>query len=963
MQRIHLGLSYVFILLLGSLVASSSEAAFTQDPALSWKTIHTPHFQIHYHDGELDLAKELAEIAEKTHSQLSQYFEWDPAAPTQVILTDRMDFSNGWATPVPRNTMTIIVSPPDEINSLEDYDNWLALVFIHEYTHILHLDKVFGAPALLRKIFGRYDLFFPNAFQPAWVLEGIATYIETDDVKNVGRGQNTSFKTLMRLDVEHGIKPIHQVNQPMVSWPAGTTRYLYGVYFMEFIRDRYGDEELRNWLHQYSNNFFWFINMNAKHTLGKDFNQLWLEFESYLEERFRPTIESIKAAGVTEGTNISNAGYFTGYPHALPNGDVYYVKDDFASHQALMVLKNGTTQPKKLTDVNGERFDIHPDAGIVMARIELNKSVNYFSDLYRIDFKGNETRLTKGKRYTYAAWSPDGQRIVAVHNDTGNKALHLLSDKGEFIETLWQGSNKEVISQPDWSPDGKKVIAAVWRPGSQWNLEEFSLQSKTWHKLTQTPFIEGQPQYTADGSAVLFIADYNGVFNVMRMELNTGKIVSLTNLLGGAYSVTPTPDGKGIYYMGIHPDGYDVYHLTQVHEDPVQPQPPGQPAAQPSKNPLKDIKIDDSFSADKAEISAYNGLAKLAPTVWLPTLYLDNDVAEVGITTYGNDPLYRHLYSLFLAYDFNKEIAAGQLDYIYDRWNPSMKLSLARNPQKTYLSDDLARIRIEETFTAELIYPLFKRERQWALHLGAVHDKEFDKWTDRNVPSQDSMIDQLLGVATSYNSAKYYPKAISLSDGQRFRLVAEDSDILDSDYTGQVYTLDWRGFLSVGDSHVLGARLAGGWGTDEPQPFRLGGIDEGYYLGSPGNSIVIPTDQIFNKRQYALRGYKEGLAELTGRRMSLVELEWRFPIARIERGYMAPPVGLNNIHGKVFYDIGDAWQDDFESSNLLQGAGMELNTEIIIGYFLLLDLRMGFAHGFDSALGDNQAYVSVGGTF
>jgi hypothetical protein len=825
------------------------------------------------------------------------------------------------------------------------------------------LDKVFGAPEVLRKIFGRYDLFFPNAFQPAWILEGIATYIETDDIKNVGRGQNTSFKTLMRLDVENGIKPIHQVNQPMVSWPAGTTRYLYGVYFMEFIRDRYGDEELRNWLHQYSNNFFWFINMNAKHTLGKDFNQLWQEFEIYLEERFRPTIESIKAAGVTEGTNISNAGYFTGYPRALPNGDVYYVKNDFESDQALMVLKQGASKPKKLTNVEGERFDIHPEAGILMARIELNKSVNYFSDLYRIDFDGDETRLTKGKRYTYAAWSPNAQQIVAVQNDAGNKALHLLSAKGEFIETLWQGSNKEVISQPDWSPDGKTVIAAVWRPGSQWNLEEFSLQTKTWRKLTQTPFIEGQPQYTADGSTVLFIADYNGVFNVMRMDLHTGKTVSLTNLLGGAYSVTPTADGKGVYYMGIHPNGHDVYHLTQVQAAPVETLPVSVPSHDQSKNPLKDIKVDDSFSADKADISGYNGLAKLAPTVWLPTLYLDNDVAEVGFSTYGSDPLYRHLYSLFFAYDFNNEIAAGQFDYIYDRWNPSFKLSLMRNPQRTYQSDDLRRIRIEETVTAEFIFPLLKRKRQWTLHLGAVHDKEFDKWTDRNAAPQDSLIDELVGVATSYNSAKFYPKAISPSDGQRFRLVAEDSDILDSDYSGQVYTLDWRGFLSVGGRHVLGTRLAVGRGTDEPQPFRLGGVDEGYMLGSPSTTIVIPTDQIFNKRKYALRGYKEGLAELTGRRMSLAELEWRFPIARIERGYMAPPVGLHNIHGKVFYNIGDAWRDEFESSDLLQGAGMELNTEIIIGYFLLLDLRMGYAHGFDSTLGDDQVYLSVGGTF
>ncbi|MGD8591977.1 MAG: hypothetical protein PVF82_04050 [Gammaproteobacteria bacterium] len=923
----------------------------------------TPHFLFHYHDGEQDLANELAVIAERTHSQLSQYFNWIPDSPTQVILTDRMDFANGWATPLPRNTMTLIASPPDEINNLEDYDNWLEIVFIHEYTHVLHVDKVFGAPQLLRKIFGRYDFFFPNAFQPAWILEGIATYIETDDMKHIGRGQNTSFKTLMRMDVEHGIKPIQQVNQPMVSWPAGTTRYLYGVYFMNFIRDRYGDEELRNWLHQYSNNFFWFINTNARKTLGKNFNQLWDEFGIYLEEQFRPTIDKIKAAGVTEGTNISNAGYFTGYPRVLPNGDLYYVSNDFASHPKLMVLKKGAGKPSKVTDVEGERFDIHPKAGILMTKIELTKSVNLFSDLYHIDFDGNETRLTKGKRYTYATWSPDGQRIVAVHNDSGNKALHLLSSDGQFIETLWQGSDHEVISQPDWSPDGKSIIAAVWRAGSQWNLEQFSLQTKTWSKLTQTPFIEGQPQYTADGGEVLFVADYNGVFNVMRMDLQSGNTVTLTNLLGGAFSVTPTAHGNGIYYMGINANGHDVYHLPQVHAKPVAIKPVAEPSISTSKNPLKDIQADDGFTADNAKTANYNGLANLAPTLWTPTFNITNDVAEFGVATYGNDPLYRHFYTLYAAYDFNNEITSGQLDYIYDRWNPSIKLSLQRDPLRYYQSDQLRRIRMEETITAELIFPFLKRERQWALHLGLVHDKESDKWTDTNIAPYNSFIDEIVGIATSYNSAKFYPKSISVSDGQRFRLVAEDSDTLESDYTGQVYTLDWRGFLSLGKRHVLGGRLVGGWGSDDPQPFRLGGVDEGFALGTPATSIGIPTTQIFNKRSYALRGYKEGLPELVGRRMSLAELEWRFPIAMIERGLMTPPIGIHDIHGKAFYNIGDAWRDEFDSSDLLQGAGLEINTEIVIGYMFSLDMRVGYAHGFDETLGDDQVYLSVGGTF
>ncbi|WP_455204307.1 hypothetical protein, partial [Kaarinaea lacus] len=126
-----------------------------------------------------------------------------------------------------------------------------------------------------------------------------------------------------------------------------------------------------------------------------------------------------------------------------------------------------------------------------------------------------------------------------------------------------------------------------------------------------------------------------------------------------------------------------------------------------------------------------------------------------------------------------------------------------------------------------------------------------------------------------------------------------------------------------------------------------------------------PTTAIFNKRDYALRGYETGLQRLRGRRMGLAELEWRFPIALVERGAMIPvfPTGIHNIYGKVFYNIGDAWEENLESSDLLSGAGVEFNTEFIFAYMGLLDVRLGYAHGFDSDVGEEQFYFYLGGTF
>ena len=164
------------------------------------------------------------------------------------------------------------------------------------------------------------------------------------------------------------------------------------------------------------------------------------------------------------------------------------------------------------------------------------------------------------------------------------------------------------------------------------------------------------------------------------------------------------------------------------------------------------------------------------------------------------------------------------------------------------------------------------------------------------------------------------------------------------------------------DRHVLAARLVAGKGTDFPNPFRLGGHSDGFYVATPAASIGESTQQVFNKREYALRGYPEGLNKLTGRRMSLAELEWRFPIALLEKTLMAPPIGLQRLHGKLFYNVGDAWNDQTESADYLAGWGLEINAELILGYFIPINARLGYAQGLDD-LGEDQVYLEVGFTY
>ena len=162
--------------------------------------------------------------------------------------------------PVPFNRSVLFMAPPSGPGGLEDFDDWMTLLITHEYTHILHLDKANQSPAALRKVFGRFLFLFPNLFEPLWMIEGLATYKETDNSRGIGRGQSSLFNMMMRAEVQNGIKPVSQVNLPITSWPGGATRYLYGVYFMVFLSEQYGDDKIQRFVESYSTNLLPFFN-------------------------------------------------------------------------------------------------------------------------------------------------------------------------------------------------------------------------------------------------------------------------------------------------------------------------------------------------------------------------------------------------------------------------------------------------------------------------------------------------------------------------------------------------------------------------------------------------------------------------------------------------------------------------------------------------------------------------------
>jgi len=923
--------------------------AFAIDPTLDWKTIESEHLLVHYAEGNKKFAERALAIAEAAHKRLTEEFSWHPKEKTHVILSDETDQPNGYATPIFFNRTVIFMAPPTNVNTLEDFDDWFSTLIFHEYTHIVHLDKGAGSPEALRKVFGRFVFLFPNLFQPAWVTEGLATYEETDAERGIGRGQSAMFATMMREEVINGLQSIDHVNLPVSTWPAGTTRYLYGVYFMLFLADRYGEDKIQQWVEGYSNNLLpFFFNTNAKQTLGKNFKPLWKEYQQWLRDKFQPQIDAITAKGIKAGKQYSKDAYRTSSVAAVSEekGDaIYYVRNGGYKRSALMHVDASGKREELVNLNNGASLSVHPQAGLLLTQVEYCNNYTIYSDIYIYDKDDNELkRLTQCGRYLYVAWLPDGEQMVAVHNAASHFELQLLDSDADLNEILWKAEDGEIIGQLDVSPDAKNVVASVWRKGDGWNIELFNIKSKQWQKISSGTSIAVNPSYDAAGD-IIFSLEKDGVYNLQRYNSTTKQVEQLTNLLGGAFESSQASIGGAIFYSGYSAQGYAIY---KMQDDSAFAE---TPKFNNDKLQIVDYPITEHPSRD------YSALSSMTPRWWFPAFRFSNQRAQWEIATAGSDALGIHNYFVTASYDTKLDEPAGFAGYAYaDR----LFLSVERvNDIFLDINGDFDRVSKHSVASAVVAFPNNYVQKQTNILLNVTYDNAGDKVSATATTPIKDFDENSLGLGFLYNSANINPLSISLVDGMRLRLVAEDSDTLNADYTGQAYTLDWRQYIRTGKESVFAFRFVQGWGTQQPKPFKLGG-------DGPNNDIAsilygVTQERVFNVRKYALRGYSEGAPQLRGRRTQLFTGEWRFPLQRVEDGVMAPPIGIMQWSGSIFAEAGRAYQDS--AGKYYSDAGLELIADLGVFYNLIMRGRLGYAHGFDSDIGDDRVYVEIGSSF
>lgn len=975
----------IFFLSLLLLFSATSSFAAEKDISLKFSTIETEHFSIHFHQGLDDLAQNTAAIAEGVHPKLVKQFIWEPQEKTQIVLIDDNDFTNGYASVLPYNTIYMQTVPPFLVSTIGEYDDWLRMLIVHEYTHILTMDPARGYSSVMRKIFGKPipgdDIFSllmfiatapPNSLMPSWWQEGMSVWAETEYTE-AGRGRSTFYDMILRMSVaENNFPSVDQINGDLPYWPDGHMPYIFGLRLQKYIADRYGKDALGKLNLAHAGRFPYFISGPVDDLFDRHYSDLYREMITDLKKEEGQRIETLKKAHLTPIKTLDLDGESLTNPRSSPDGRyIAYNRKDPHRHEAIMVADRSGNAPREIVRrrYSDRAVCWSPDGNILyFSQAEIVRGFNIFQDLYSYDLNRQQLqRLTNGLRIKEPDVSPDGKRFAVIIHDKGKQGLAVLNfESGKPRLKDLTGLMSVRLSGPRWSPDGNMVAYEAKDTNGKSGIHIYDTLRNSDSVLFESSHNYGFPAWSPDGSYIIYSSDETGVFNLFAYFLNDHKQFQITSVIGGVFQADISPDGREIVFSSYESRGFKIASLENSRDGWTTANGPViTPCWKEEKNPAySDKTVQSDPATGRKEKSneipsrPYSALNTLIPRFWLPTLSGDHKGLVAGAFTAGQDVLGYN--TIVAEVDYGTSSGRGYYDLIYlnDYAYPTFMLQAFQAP--VLYSDLLGEGDYYEQNNSVILgmsVPLNYLESRYRFTLGYHIQRQEELGLPDNVKrGQYNLFEGHRSNAFAkidfFNGLKY-PYSISHEEGRKISLEYRHySRETGSGMDSREYIASYDEYIpilfDITRHHVLYYRLTGAASEGDrtlQQAFQIGG--------------VFPQKDYFpQKDAFPLRGYPSRFA--TGQYLATGTLEYRAPIKYIFRGPGTTPFFFDRVHAAAFVDIGEIWDDNtgFTSDRVKVGAGLEARLDMTLGYRLGITPAVGVAHGFNEG-GETTVYLTI----
>jgi Tol biopolymer transport system component len=629
-------------------------------------------------------------------------------------------------------------------------------------------------------------------------------------------------------------------------------------------------------------------------------------------------------------------------------------------------------------------------------------------DLYAVNLETQALRKITDDVFSdlEPAYSPDGSRIAFV-SDRGNLNAATLPENFKIWRADYRNLDIYLVDAKGTAAGGK--------------IEQ----------ITDTPYFEKTPVFSPDGKMLAFTSDRSGIYNIYLHNLASREERAISNVITGVFHLSWAGDGSRMAFVSFYNAGYDIYLL----KNPLDIKPgevnPAKTAfltqlEQKQKEQRLDLSITAAEAREDREANKYRHYVfgddfaegvvktKAEQAAFLDTSQYKQASGAYKVhkykTKFSPDIIYGNAgYSQFFGVQGQTQLSLSDVlgnhrlnlytDLFYDIRNSNYQLNYFYLPKRTDYG--IGGFHHAWFFYSDPFYGGFglMRDRYYGLSLYASRPFNTFKRVDAGlswVNINREFLDQLIigNEVIAFEPIRIRTLIASLSyvtdtalwgwtgpnNGGRSEFSLSVSPKYDKENgLGFVtFRADIRKYLKFGKEYNLVYRLAGGISEgSDPQQFFLGGLDNWLNRRFSGGRIRIdrPEDIYFSSFETPLRG--TNYYEQSGNRFALMNLEFRFPMIRYLILGWPLPLGLQNVRGALFTDIGAAWEGKLgeyerfhafnKSSGLLPGLD-----DLMMGYgfgsranlgFLLLRFDVAWTTDLENSSSRPRYYFSLGTEF
>ncbi len=243
---------------------------------------------IHYPKHRVEFAKKTADILKNDLPRIHEYFGYIPQSEVHVVINLKEQVANGAAGVFPRNTIYLHDFPPIGYETLSVSRDWVRILVIHEYVHILTLEMTTGVFDVARYLFGSFMKW--AQFTPRWFAEGMAVWAESKFTKE-GRLRHP----LIRSQIKKVLFDEKACHDPLCwdrpwHYPSGQLSYWIGGMLFEYMENKQPGA-VACIAKSYSGNLPIMLNDSFQDCFGKSVRKTFKEFRSKIMSQKKIPLE------------------------------------------------------------------------------------------------------------------------------------------------------------------------------------------------------------------------------------------------------------------------------------------------------------------------------------------------------------------------------------------------------------------------------------------------------------------------------------------------------------------------------------------------------------------------------------------------------------------------------------------------------------------------------------------------